>query len=202
MNNPEAPRCTRQRVSIRQIGTETLVYDEGRHTAYCLNQSSAVIWKLANGDRSIDQIRAAAALELDAPVSTELVLFAVDALRADGLIEPSASAAVAPAVSRRSMLQTLGMGGALLLPAIAAVVAPTAAQAYGGCVDCSLSPLFADAPSAQSTRSWQLARARQQQIMRSSGGPVPFVSSDDMDIFSPLVQSSGGHVPVPKNMKP
>jgi hypothetical protein len=202
MNNPEAPRCTRQRVSIRQVGTETLVYDEDRHTAYCLNQSSAVIWKLANGERSIDQIRAAASLELDAPVSTELVLFAVDALRADGLIEPSASAAVAPAVSRRSMLQTLGIGGALLLPAIAAVVAPTAAQAYSGCVDCALTPLFADTPSATSTRSRQLARARQQQILRGSSGATPFVTSDDMDLFSPLVQSSGGRVPVPQNPKP
>jgi hypothetical protein len=202
MNTPEAPRCTRQRVSIRQVGTETLVYDEGRHTAYCLNQSSAVIWKLANGERSIEQIRDEASLELGAPVSTELVLFAVDALRADGLIEPSASVAVAPAVSRRSMLQTLGVGGALLLPVIAAVVAPTAAQAYNGCVDCALTPLFADTPSAQSMRSRQFSRARQQQILRSSGGTTPFASSDDMDIFSPLVQSSGGRVPVPQNPKP
>jgi len=158
MENQEAPRSIQDHFSIQQIGTETLVYDERRHKAFCLNETSSVIWRLADGKRTVTQISAAALLELKAPITEEVVLFAIDALRRDGLIEPSTSPVIASTISRRLALQRLGVAGALLLPAITAIVAPTAAQAYSGCVDCT--------PSAdQATR----ARAKRQQ--QSSPGP-------------------------------
>jgi phosphatidylserine decarboxylase len=139
MNNQETPRSIQDYLSIQQVGTETLVYDERRHKAFCLNETSSVIWRLANGERSVAQIGAAAQLELEAPIPEEVVLFAVDALRRDGLIDPSTSPVGVSTISRRLALQRLGVGGALLLPAIAAIVAPTAAQAYtSGCVDCGV----------------------------------------------------------------
>lgn len=140
MNERVAPRRIQESVSIQQIGTESLVYDECRHKAFCLNESSSVIWQLADGERTIAEISAAASLQLKTPVSEDLVLFAIDELRRDGLIESSSVDESAPAISRRAMLRRLGVSGALLLPMIAAVLAPTAAQAYNGCVDCSSSP--------------------------------------------------------------
>jgi hypothetical protein len=139
MTRRDAPSRILEHLSIQQIGTETLVYDERRHRAFCLNKSSAVIWRLADGERSIAEISRAASLELDAPVSEELVLFALDELQRDSLVQPAPIAEARTAISRRAMLRKLGAGGALLLPAVAAIVAPTAAQAYGGCVDCSVS---------------------------------------------------------------
>ena len=140
MTNDEVPRSVQRYISIQQVGTETLVYDELRHKAFCLNESSSVIWRLADGERTVAQMRAEAALQLGTEVSEEFVLFALDQLRRDGLVEPSSIAEAGPAISRRSMLRTLGVGGALLLPMIAAVMAPPAAQAYNGCVDCSAAP--------------------------------------------------------------
>jgi hypothetical protein len=137
VKNQVAPRSIRQHVSVQQVGTETLVYDERRNKAFCLNESSSVIWRLSNGDNTVTQIAAAASLELKTPVGEELVLFALEELRRDGLIEPSSTAKAGTTLSRRAMLQKLGVGGAMLLPAIAAIVAPTAAQAYSGCFDCS-----------------------------------------------------------------
>jgi hypothetical protein len=119
---------------------ETLVYDELRHKAFCLNESSSVIWRLANGERTIAAMSAAASLQLGTQVSEEFVLFALEQLRRDGLIEPSIIAEAGPTISRRAILRTLGVSGALLLPMIAAVIAPPAAQAYNGCVDCSTAP--------------------------------------------------------------
>lgn len=139
MNNSENPRNTSQHVSVQQIGSEMLVYDERHHKAFCLNECSGMVFRLADGARTVSEIRAAASVELKAPISEELVLLALQELRRDGLIEPSATAAHATKVSRRAILQRLGVGGALLLPAISAIVAPTAAQAYSGCVDCSVS---------------------------------------------------------------
>jgi hypothetical protein len=137
MKNHDAPCSIRQHLSIQQIGTETLIYDELRHQAFCLNQSSSLIWQLANGENSVAQIAESATAQLNYPVSKDFVLFALEQLRKDGLIQPAASTAASPAISRRAMLQQLGVGGALLLPVVASIVAPTAAQAYSGCFDCS-----------------------------------------------------------------
>lgn len=133
----DAPRRIREQLSIQQIGTETLIYDERRHLAFCLNQCSSVIWRLADGEHSIAQISRAASLQLKTAVSEELVLFALNELRNDALLEPAPTPELVQPISRRAMLQRLGAGGALLLPTISAIVAPTAAQAYSGCVDCS-----------------------------------------------------------------
>jgi len=164
MEGQEAPRGIRQDISTPQIGSEILVYDRRRHKAFCLNQSSSVIWSLANGEHTIGEIRAAASLQLKYPVSEEFVLFAIEELRREGLIEQDATSEPAPAISRRAMMQRIGIGGALLLPAIAAIVAPTAAQAYGGCVDCTPDV----SPSPSPSRSAQAARARRLQQERSA----------------------------------
>jgi hypothetical protein len=145
---------------------ETLVYDECRHKAFCLNESSAAIWKLADGERTVGQISAAASVELKTKVNEELVLFAIEELRREGLIEPP-SVIGGRAISRREILHRLGVGGAMLLPVIAAIVAPTAAQAYNGCVDCS-------SASAPATRT---ARARRQQQLQQSNSIDPITNS-------------------------
>lgn len=162
MNNPESPRRIQRDILVQEVGTETLVYDECRHKAFCLNQSSAVIWRLSDGEHSFTEISAAASLELDAAVSEEFVVFAIEELRRDGLIEPSSVGAARPVISRRILLQKLGVGGALLLPAVAAIVAPTAAQAYSGCVDCISNS------TAQTAKANQIARARRQQSLGQS----------------------------------
>ena len=140
VTTPQAPRRILNDISVQQIGTEVLVYDPRRHKAFCLNPSSSVIWRLADGMHTIAEISAAASAELGAPVSEEFVIFALEELRQDGLIEPTPNAEPMSSISRRALLQKLGAGGAMLLPAIAAIVAPTAAQAYSGCVDCSATP--------------------------------------------------------------
>jgi hypothetical protein len=139
MTHRDAPCRIWEHLSTQPIGTETLVYDDRRHLAFCLNQSSSVVWHLANGARSIAQIAVEASVQLKTPVSEELVLLALEELQRDGLVEPAAVAKLEHTVSRRVMLQRLGAGGAMLLPIVSAIVAPTAAQAYNGCVDCSAS---------------------------------------------------------------
>jgi len=155
MGNHHTPSRTHNQIATQQVGAETLLYDQRRHMAFCLNRSSALVWQLCDGQRTVAQIAAAASLELNAPLSEDLVLFALDQLRTDGLIEPCAQPAPAPPMSRRTLLHRLGAGGAMLLPAISSIVAPTAAQAYSGCFDCSVSP---------AARSRAQARARSQQL--------------------------------------
>ena len=137
MKSLETPRRLQHDLSIQQVGRETLVYDERGHKAYCLNEISSVLWRLADGEHTVAQMSAAASLELGVSVSEASVLFAMEELRRDGLVEPLTSAETGEPVSRRAMLQQLAVSGAMLLPVVAAIVAPTAAQAYSGCIDCT-----------------------------------------------------------------
>jgi hypothetical protein len=154
----QMPRGIWREISVQQIGRETLVYDAVRHRAFCLNESSGVVWRLADGTRTVAEIGAAAGVKLGVEVSEELVVFILDELRGDGLIEAWGEDAVRVGISRRAMLQRLGVGGAMLLPVIAAIVAPTAAQAYNGCVDCD-------------TSQTRAAKARRLQQSRTAGKP-------------------------------
>ena len=131
MKSRETPRSIRQGMSVQQIGTETLVYDERRHLAFCLNESSSVIWRLADGEHTIAAIREAASAELKTQLSEDFVLYALGELRRDGLVETSEVDSRAT-ISRRAVLQKLGVGGALLRHANAPIVALTAVQAYTG----------------------------------------------------------------------
>jgi hypothetical protein len=135
MNYQEMPRNMRQDICIEQIGSETLLYDERRHKAFCLNAMSAAVWQKCDGAHTIEQIAAAITLELAMPVSEELVQFTLGELRRDGLIEAATIPTVMPEISRRDMMQKLGFRAALLLPVVAMVVAPKAAHATSGSVD-------------------------------------------------------------------
>jgi hypothetical protein len=137
-------RKVSQNISVQEIGAELLIYDELRHQAFCLNPTSAAIWSLCDGARAVAQIAAAATARLGTEIPEEMVRLGLRDLRLEGLLEaglletPAQPAAI-PAVSRRAILRRMGAGAALLLPAIAAIVAPTAAEAYSGCADCTSS---------------------------------------------------------------
>src|ERR1700728_1087360 len=75
------------RITIRKIEAETLIYDKRTHRAWCLNPSSACIWQLCDGRNTVGNIAAEAAKELGSAVNEELVLLAIEELQQKGLLE-------------------------------------------------------------------------------------------------------------------
>ena len=139
------PRARGKQLTVQAMGDETLLYDEQRHMAFCLNATATAVWRLADGARTIAEIAAAAGKELGVEIGDDIVRVALHDLWSNGLVAedeggPSGNAAEAATqwLSRRKMLARLGIGAAALLPVVASIVAPTAAQAYSGCVDCSV----------------------------------------------------------------
>ena len=128
-----SPRRIDSKTSVERVGEETLVYDEARHKAFCLNQTSSAIWRMCDGTRTPAQIAAAVTLELQESVTEELVVFALDQLRQDGLLQATPAPAL-PRLSRRELVEKLGVRALILLPAVAAVLVPEAAQALSGVV--------------------------------------------------------------------
>jgi hypothetical protein len=48
-----APKARRSQLVIKELATETLIYDESNHQAHCLNQTAAFVWKHCDGRTSL-----------------------------------------------------------------------------------------------------------------------------------------------------
>jgi hypothetical protein len=118
-------------IIVREIETETLLYDEKTHRAWCLNRSSACIWRLCDGGHTVQQIAEAAGRELNAMVNEDLVLLTIEELRQKNLMHESSAPLLSHGISRRSMMGRTGIAAAALLPVIAAIAAPPALALTG-----------------------------------------------------------------------
>lgn len=135
MLNPH-PRRRTTHLSTQQVGQEVLIYDELTHKAFCLNAVAAAVWSRCDGLTSMDAIATEVSLELGLPITESLATLTVEDLRRDGLLEEQEAPTLRASVSRRDMMLKMGARAAVLLPIIAVIAAPTAAQAYSGCSDC------------------------------------------------------------------
>lgn len=131
-----------ERISVQIIGEETLLYDELHHRAWCLNRSSACIWRLCNGQRNVQQIAAAASEELGAQVTEEIVLLTLAELREKNLLASESAAGLSESVTRRQMLSRTGLAAAAILPLVASVLTPPAHAQQVSLVGMATPPKF------------------------------------------------------------
>jgi hypothetical protein len=115
---------------VRELDGEVLVYDLGTHRAVCLNAAAAAVWRLCDGRRTPARIAQALEASAGGAVPEEFVWLALERLGREGLL---AARVTRPArlagVTRREVLRRAGLAAAWALPAVAAIVAPTPAQA-------------------------------------------------------------------------
>jgi hypothetical protein len=127
------PETRRSGLLIRELPDELLVYDQERHRAHCLNRTAALVFRHADGTRSVADL-ARAFDPAAGPAEEEVVKLALAQLAAGGLLEGE-SAVEAPArLTRRDLARRVGIAAAVLLPAVATIVAPTPAEAAATCV--------------------------------------------------------------------
>ena len=124
------PVARRAGLLIRDLADELLVYDREQHRAHCLNRTAAQVFRYADGTRT----RSDLALLLAPPAHRAAGRAAVDVALARlgeaGLLEDDPGR-----FSRREVARRVGIGAAVLLPAIASIVAPTPAEAAASCTD-------------------------------------------------------------------
>jgi hypothetical protein len=132
--NSNLPEKRIEGIVMEQVATETLLYDEAKHKAYCLNATAAAVWSACNGAHTIAQIAASVTTTLAHPVDEDLVLFTLSELNRDGLLKQTTTTVELASPSRRVMLRKLGASAVFLLPAIALISAPKASHAISGIV--------------------------------------------------------------------
>jgi hypothetical protein len=125
-----APKARRKGLIVKKLDKETLVYDLERHRAYCLNSTSAVVWKHCNGNNDAHGIARLISEDVKAPVPVDVVLLGLQQLERRRLLQvPGEADSKTHRFSRREAMKWLGSTLAVSLPAIISIVAPTAANA-------------------------------------------------------------------------
>ena len=164
------PRARRHHMIVQELDRELLVYDEERHRAHRLNESSSLVWRLCDGERSIDDITRLVTAALDAPMDREVVWLVLARLEEAHLLEQALLRPPAiGAISRREAI-AMGLAGAAALLEGCGVDSVTAP-----------SPRAASAPVDSALSS----SARVSPMADPSPGPSPFPSLEPSPSPSP-----------------
>jgi len=124
------PVARRDGLLTRDLKDELLVYARDEHRAHCLNRTAATVFRNADGTRTVADLARLVAPEADRTASEAVVGETLARLAEAGLLERDPAAT---GWSRRDVVRRVGIGAAILLPAIASVVAPTPAEAAATC---------------------------------------------------------------------
>jgi hypothetical protein len=146
VENMNRPVGRREGLLERQVGDELVVYDTKESLACGLNATAATVWRLADGSRSVPELAESLRGQIGEVADEDLVMITLDRLQEQGLIADGyAPRDVASArLDRRRFIRRAGVvgAGALALPVVQSIVAPTPAAALsspcgtGSCESC------------------------------------------------------------------
>jgi hypothetical protein len=122
------PMSRKSDIVIQEIDNEILIYDLITNNAFCLNETSAIIWRLCDGTKTVSEISRAAAQKLNAVVSEDLVGLALEQFKKDQLICDEFKS-VFEGMTRREMVRKVGFASMVALPVVASIIAPISTNA-------------------------------------------------------------------------
>lgn len=125
------PVARTERLVVRELPDELLVYDLERQKAHCLNNTSAIVWKHCDGKATVEEMTRLLEKEFSTHVDEDIVWLALSQLRRLHLLNEEDKKAWARKVSRRDLVLKY-LPAAMALPVILSISAPTAAQAASG----------------------------------------------------------------------
>lgn len=127
MGNPLSRKAN---IVVQNLENEVLIYDLSINKAYCLNETSAFVYQLCDGKKSVAEISGLMSIKFKTLLSEEFVQFALEGLRKDNLLE---NAEELPnyfaGLSRREVVKKIGFASMVALPVVASIIAPAAVNA-------------------------------------------------------------------------
>src|SRR5271154_7583389 len=108
------PKAKTERLIVKKIDDETLVYEVSRHAATCLNEFAARVWRECDGEKSVAEI-AAALGEDERTVWLALHQLTKSQLLTEAIALPPE---MTTAKSRREIAGRLGLGAAAFVASI------------------------------------------------------------------------------------
>jgi Coenzyme PQQ synthesis protein D (PqqD) len=123
------PRARQDRLTIRELPDETLVFDHQRNKAHCLNRTVALVWRHCDGQRDVAELTRKLHEMHHVSADEALVGLALEQLGSRQLLEQPVEPLAGPArLSRRDVLKKLALA-AVAMPLVMTITAPNARAA-------------------------------------------------------------------------
>lgn len=124
------PISLKSNVLVQELEKELLLYDLERNKAFCLNETSLIIWNLCDGQNTVEDIRRQVSLQLKTQVPEEIIWLALHDLKNEKLLSNSQEFKINfNGLTRREVIKKIGFTTIAALPLISTVISPTAAAA-------------------------------------------------------------------------
>lgn len=115
---------------VQEMEKEILIYDLIINKAFCLNETSALVWQLSNGKNSVSEIAHLMSKKLNNLINEDFVQFALNDLRQNNLLENGDELDnYFAGLSRREIVKRVGLATIIALPLVSSMIAPTSAMA-------------------------------------------------------------------------
>ena len=130
MKQTAAPLSRTNDIVVHNLNGEVLIYDLKINKAFCLNETSALVWQACDGTKSVSEISQSLSKKLSEPANEDLVWLALDQLKQENLLANSEEiVSNFSGMSRREVIRKVGLGTMIALPIVSGLIAPTAAMA-------------------------------------------------------------------------
>jgi len=130
----QLPKARTTKIITQETDKELLIYDLEIDKAFCLNQTSAMVWQLCNGNNSVSEICQSLSQKLKVSVSEELVWLALVQLKRDRLLDKNTVIENSFGdLSRRQVIRKIGLASMVTLPLVTSLIAPIASNAQSAC---------------------------------------------------------------------
>ncbi len=147
------PKIKRDSIIIQELDEETLIYDMKDNKAFCLNSTSALVWQLSDGTRTVLEISKEMSRHLKELVSEDFILLALDQFQKDDLLENEIGFTdYFAGFSRREVIKKIGLTSLVTFPIVLSVVVPQAIMAQSGAAALG-QPCTLGSPSTCSTNN-------------------------------------------------
>lgn len=123
------PQSRIDNIVVQEFADEVLIYDLLTNQAFCLNETSAIVFNACNGKTKVSEVKQKSQL------TDEMIFLALDQLKRAELLEKETDY-VSPfeGMTRREVIKRVGLASMIALPVISTVIAPTAAFAQSGAI--------------------------------------------------------------------
>ncbi len=130
------PFAKKDNIVVQELNSEVLIYNLADNKAFCLNETSAIIWQLCDGTKTVSEIGDAAGSKLPSKISDEVVWLAIDQLKKEDLISNEFTS-IFEGMSRREVIRNVGFASMVALPIVASIVAPMSTNAQSTACGCT-----------------------------------------------------------------
>ena len=129
----KAPKTRSENIVVQEMENEILIYDLKENKAFCLNETSAMIWQLCDGKHSVAEMSLSLSKKLNQPMNDDLIWLALDNFKKDNLLEDNEQLEINfSGLNRRQVIKKIGFASMIALPIVSSVIAPSAAMAQSG----------------------------------------------------------------------